>query len=277
MSSGGDAVDESTETTASTESGEDDPIRDFAGELRRLRLDAGSPTLVNLQHRTGISRSVLSDAFAGRTLPTERTVSALVSALDEDPEALLRRRRALARAARESDAATTPSGETPAARTVTRRNAALLSVAAFTVGVLGTLGGVAVVSAVTAPRIGEPQITVANGVDPATTPCIDDAAVATSDTRAGDSLLEIIWSDKCQAGWGRLTRYDAQGAGNTVTIAIYPLTAPTGPLRMEATEHDVQGAYTPLIVRPTPDTLLCAEGDYTLNGRTVDLGGPLCI
>ena len=94
------------------------------------------------------------------------------------------------------------------------------------------------------------------GEDPALTPCVDDAAVATGDTRADNSLLEIVWSDKCQAGWGRITRYDGLGNGNTVSIAIYPQTSPDGPDRQEATEHDVQGAYTTLVVRPTPDTLL---------------------
>lgn len=122
-----------------------------------------------------------------------------------------------------------------------------------------------------------PQIKVQTGQDPVDTACIDDAKVATASTRTDNSLLEIIWSNKCQAGWGRITRYDGLEKGNTVTIAIYPETAPNGPDRQEATEHDVQGAYTNLVVRPSKQTLLCTVGSYTVNGKRVVLGDPLCI
>lgn len=122
-----------------------------------------------------------------------------------------------------------------------------------------------------------PQVQVPTGEDPAQTVCLDDAKVATGDTRADNSLIEIIWSNKCYAGWGRITRYDGLNHGNTVTIAIYPQTAPDGPDRQEATEHDVQSAYTFLVVRPSPDTLLCAEGSFTVDGKRIDLGDPLCI
>lgn len=108
------------------------------------------------------------------------------------------------------------------------------------------------------------------------TPCLDDAEVATAATRADNFLLEIIWSDKCQAGWGRITRYDGLSNGNIVKVVIYPETAPEGADRQEATEHDVQSAYTALIVRPSPGTLLCVEGEVTVDGRALDLGAPLC-
>lgn len=252
-------------------------VADFAAYLRRLRLEAGSPTLANLQHRTKISRTVISEAFAGRALPSERTVDALVRALGGDADAALSRRGELARGG--AQVVSPAPGRAEAARPggFSRRGAVLLSIATFVAGVLVTLGGVAAVSAITAPRVGEPQIAVANGIDPAETPCVDDAKVVTGDTRADNSLLEIVWSDKCQAGWGRITRYDAQALGNTVTIAIYPRTGPDGPLRQEATEHDVQSAYTTLVVRPTADTLLCAEGSFTVDGKRIDLGDPLCI
>ena len=37
-----------------------------------------------LSQRTGVSKSVISEAFAGRRLPTENTVRKLVAALDDD-------------------------------------------------------------------------------------------------------------------------------------------------------------------------------------------------
>jgi hypothetical protein len=61
-----------------------------------------------------------------------------------------------------------------------------------------------------------------------------------------------------------------------MTVAIYPETAAQGPDRQSATEPNVQSAYTTLVVRPTPQTRLCAVGVITLQGKSIDLGEPLC-
>lgn len=261
----------------------DDTLDRFAADLRRLRLDAGSPTLARLQSETGISKSVLSAALNGKQVPSARTVDAIAHACGVDPDPWLTRRDALAAPPVES--VDTPA--TPARRTVRQRTAVWAGIGGFAGGILtGALALTLILPALapTAPAEAEhltptigPAILVEDGEDPALTPCVDDASVATGDTRADNSLLEIVWSDACQAGWGRITRYDGLSYGNTVTIAIYPRTAPEGPARQEATEHDVQGAYTTLVVRPTPDTLLCAEGSYTVDGKRIDLGDPLCI
>ncbi|MEZ3160516.1 DUF2690 domain-containing protein [Microbacterium sp. BWT-B31] len=288
----GDTV-HSTDTTDTTESSADDGIALFAADLRRLRLEADSPTLTKLQSGTGISRSVLSDAFAGRQLPSARTVDGIVRACGADPRSWVDRRDALAAAsdvnargrtnpAPDGDTGADAVGDTPAdepglARTVASATAAWLAVGAFALGAALTAASFLGIPHLIPKPDDAPLIAVANGEDPAKTPCVEDAAVVSGDTRADNSLLEIIWSDKCQAGWGRITRYDGLGAGNTVTIAIYPATSPHGPDRQEATEHDVQGAYTTLVVRPTPDTLLCAEGSFTVDGTRIDLGDPMCI
>lgn len=265
-----------------------DTVARFAADLRQLRLEADSPTLTKLQNQTSISKSVLSDAFAGRQLPSARTVDRVVRACGAEPRSWLERRDALAGvggpsattegAGAESvtvDIASAASAKHP----VTRGVLAWVASAAFVAGVVGSALVTAFVVPLFAPAAAEagPQIVVQNGTDPAATECVDDARVATGDTRADNSLLEIVWSDACQAGWGRITRYDGLGSGNTVTIAIYPQTAPDGAARQEATEHDVQGAYTTLVVRPSPDTLLCAEGSFTVDGTRIDLGDPLCI
>ena len=65
-------------------------------------------------------------------------------------------------------------------------------------------------------------------------------------------------------------------SGNSMTVSIYPETAAQGPDRQTATEPNVQSAYTTLVVRPTPQTRLCAVGAITLNGKSIDLGEPLC-
>jgi hypothetical protein len=267
--------------TPETAKGPADSVAQFAADLRRLKLDAGGPTLARLQSETRISRTVISEAFAGRQLPSERTVAALVRVLGEEPTEWLARRERLSRLKLEPEASEA-GAEKSSSRHVSRRGAFLLGAVSFATGALLT-GLIAVPVALTitggqhAAAADVPQILVQTGEDPALTECVDDARVATGDTRADNSLLEIVWSDKCQAGWGRITRYDGLYQGNTVTIAIYPQTAPDGPDRQEATEHDVQGAYTTLVVRPSSDTLLCAEGSFTVAGKRVDLGEPLCI
>lgn len=258
-----------------------DSVAQFAADLRKLRLDADSPTLERLQRETGISRTVLSDAFTGRQLPSTRTVDRVVRACGGTPDEWIARRDRLAGLRDEPEAAADPDPR----RSLGLRTAGWMIAAGF-------VGGIAVSALVAAlmvpplvasaqaaatPTPGAPKITVHTGDDPANTDCTKDSRVATGDTRADNSLLEIVWSDACQAGWGRITRYDGLYAGNTVTIAIYPQTAPDGPDRQEATEHEVQGAYTFLVVRPSPETLLCAEGSYTVDGKRIDLGDPLCI
>ncbi len=259
-----------------TPSGTVDNVERFGSDLRRLRIEAGTPTYDRLRSETGISKSVLTDAFSGRLLPSARTVDAIVRVCGGDTDSWLNRRESLANSSVTKVAATVASTPQPAWR---KRNVALVAVGAFVIGAVAS--GVAaslITSQITSQTAGEAhaQITVKTGENPGLTACVDDAKVATADTRADNSLIEILWSNKCQAGWGRVTRYDGLQAGNTVTIAIYPQTAPDGPDRQEATEHDVQGAYTNLVVRPSPDTLLCAEGSFSVDGKRIDLGDPIC-
>lgn len=262
---------------------ETDSVTAFAADLRRLRLDAGSPTLERLQRETGISRTVLSDAFAGKQVPSERTVTSLASACDSDPVPWLNRRSALVKALRNESvlAATASTPTMPRSSGVSRRGVTWIAAGSFVAGILASIVVVLLVVPAMIPAqataVAGAKIVVTTGEDPAQTACVDDARVATGDTRADNSLLEIVWSDKCQAGWGRITRYDGLYQGNTVSIAIYPQTAPDGPDRQEATEHDVQGAYTTLLVRPSAETLLCADGSFTVDGKRIDLGDPLCI
>ncbi|OCG73575.1 helix-turn-helix domain-containing protein [Microbacterium sediminis] len=254
-----------------------DSLAVLAADLRALRLRAGSPTLTRLQADSGISKSGISDALNGKALPSARTLDGIVRALGAEPAEWLARRDVLARAGVAPAAATAP---TEAVEPRTRRRiglgtAVVMSIASLIVGAGGSAAATyAIVTSIPAEQA--PRIAVATGSEPALTPCVDDAAVATAATGPENSLLEIVWSDKCQAGWGRITRFDEKFAGNTVTVAIYPQTAPDGPDRQEVTEHDVQGGYTTLVVRPTPDTLLCAEGSYTVGEEDVVIG-EICI
>jgi hypothetical protein len=258
--------------------GERESLEQFAASLRQLRLEADSPTLERLHRETGVSRTVLSEAFSGKKLPSARTVDRIAVACGGDARDWVSRRDRLARHH------SAPPAPPTARRTMLRRTGVLLAVGAF---VLGAGLSAAVASAVTlsdaaaAPTTAlspEAQINVRTGIDPAMTPCVNDAKVATGDMRDdGQIKIEIIWSNKCYAGWARVTRYDGKWENQTITVAIYPETAPMGPDRQSATEPNVQGAYTTLIVRPSPQTRLCAVGSITVNNNNVDLGPPICI
>ncbi|MFE4951037.1 DUF2690 domain-containing protein [Leifsonia sp. NPDC056665] len=263
-----------------------DTVEQFAADLRLLRVSAGSPTLASLQHSTGISRTVLSDAFTGKQLPSARTVDGIVRACKADPVEWLRRRDHLATKVIASEAAPKP---------VVRRQpkrvhwvvAVLIGLAAFALGA-GTSNVVTTTAmqgqvntlkkqlAAAGPVNPHAQIQVRSGVDPAMTPCVNDAKVSASEDRPHNTRIQIIWSNKCYAGWARIARYDGLEQGNEVKVSIYPETAPKGPDRQDATEPGVQGAYTTLIVRPSPQTRLCAVGSITVGSQTISLGDPIC-
>lgn len=297
-----------TETPVSTDV---DTLTTFVADLRSLRLEANNPTLNNLQRQTGISRTVLSDAFSGRYLPSSRTIDGIARACGGDVAAWQKRRDSLAERSTATIGATATASATASAEKPESPRKGLsrllgspwMAVSSLVLGVIvgATVAGIVAVQALTAQlaaataaeakaveksdalaeelaAITTPgaQIEVETGTDPALTPCVDDAEVATAHTGTDDALLEIIWSNKCQAGWGRITRYDAKNLGNVVNIAIFPETSPHGSQRQEATYADVQGAYTTLLVRPSYDTQICAEGSFTVDGERFSVGPRLC-
>ena len=264
----------------------------FAADLRQLRLAAGSPTLAALEQSTGVSKTVLSEAFSGRRLPSARTVAAIVRVFDGDVRAWARRRDALEAGPRVAESPVAPEVRTPARvrAVVRRRTTVLLSVAAFALGAVSAMIGVSVighaeggeaVAAGTADARAAvatgPAIIVPDGVDPADTACVEDAEVVASEDRTHHTQLQIVYSASCHAAWSRITRYDAASHGNTITTSIYRQIAPNAKDRQTTTEPDAESAYTPLLVRPTPSTRLCAVGSITVDGKSVRLGDPLCL
>ncbi|XVQ85172.1 helix-turn-helix domain-containing protein [Microbispora siamensis] len=59
-------------------------IREFAQDLRRLRSNAGNPSLRQLSTRTFYSPASLSEAFSGRSIPSEKLLEVLVRACGGD-------------------------------------------------------------------------------------------------------------------------------------------------------------------------------------------------
>jgi hypothetical protein len=63
----------------------DDPVTVFARDLRKLRVDAGSPTYRELGRRTHYSASTLAEAASGRRLPSLAATLAYVRGCGGDP------------------------------------------------------------------------------------------------------------------------------------------------------------------------------------------------
>lgn len=88
---------------------EDSPLLQFAADLRRLREKAGSPTYRDLSRRAHYSPAALSEAAAGRKLPTLALMLAYVDACRGDRKAWETRWRELA----EEGLREVPDGEAP--------------------------------------------------------------------------------------------------------------------------------------------------------------------
>ncbi|OKJ18869.1 hypothetical protein AMK23_35260 [Streptomyces sp. CB02130] len=83
---------------------------DFAHRLRQLRTRAGAPSVRQLSTRTGYGKSTISEAFAGRRLPTWSLIEKLAEALGADVEEI--RDQWAAAKDRPGNAATGRHGET---------------------------------------------------------------------------------------------------------------------------------------------------------------------
>lgn len=240
-------------------------VADFARELTRLR-HKKNLTIEALANRSGVSRTSVTTALGGKELPSARNVIAIASACEVDETPLVARRDQIAR-----------MNDAPAHQPKKPRRGLVpwwwIPIATGGGAIIASAAVLAFVQATGAPD--SPETTVTTGQDPAFTECLDDAAVVADQTTDELYLLEIIYSDSCHAGWARLTRYDDAAAGNTITVRIYPRESPDGPDVQTATEHDVENAYTTLLVRPTPETLLCAEGSASVAGQQI-VTPPLC-
>lgn len=256
-----------------------DTLTAFAADLRKLRLGANQPTLDRLAREAHISRTVISETLNGRQFPSPRTVDRIVRALGGDPDEWIVRRDRLA-------ASIATEGEQGDAAVVEPRSRKrfLLGLAAAAVvllvggaagGIFGYAQGVSDGLALAAEE--RVQIKVEDGLDPAKTACIDDSEVGAAHMDEElNALLEVMWSDKCQAGWGRVTRYDALELGNSITVRIFPLSNPSYDDGESDTVSNARTIYTYTLNRPGGDPL-CAEGSFTVDGETFAFAEPVCM
>lgn len=268
-----------------------DSIEAFAADLRALRRAAGDPTLHALSSRTGVSKSVIADAFVGKKLPTERTVVAIVQAIGGNEQELLARRTALdprRASAPLPDPTTEEAHPGRGGRSVSLRATVLIACAAaivstsITSAVWFALAG-APGTGDTDGEAGQSQqadyLPYADGVDPMRTVCREDAVIAASEQRLDDQFqVQMMYSNKCMAVWGRVTRYDGKSSGNLISMKIYPAIDHESSRNQERSAYDIQSIYTTLMIEPDVEARVCGIATITTDGTTpVELGPQMCI
>lgn len=118
----------------------------------------------------------------------------------------------------------------------------------------------------------------ADGVDPMQTICREDAVIAASEERLeGDVLVQMMYSNQCMAVWGRITRYDGEAAGNSLSMLIYPAIDMESERNQKRSAFDVQSIYTPLMIEPDVEARVCGIATVTQGEEPIELGPPLCI
>lgn len=274
--------------TDATPTPQQDSVERFAADLRELRLRAGNPTLTALNSYTRVSKSVLSEAFSGRRLPTERTVASLADALKADQTVWVARRNALDPRTGQSDRAIIiPGIDAPKKRRVSLLAAVLACAATAVIAVVATCVVWSTVLLPTPAEAGDetpaPEPTseyleYADGVDPMQTICREDAVIAASEERLdGDMQVQMMYSNECMAVWGRVTRYDSEAAGDSLSMLIYPAVDMNSDRNQERSAHDVQSIYTTLMIEPDIEARVCGIATATVDNEEVELGPPLCI
>ncbi|RLP77513.1 XRE family transcriptional regulator [Mycetocola tolaasinivorans] len=274
-----------------------DSLATFAADLRALRIAQGEPTFEAMSRATGVSKSVLSEGLNGKKLPTERTVSSLLTMLGQDPAPWVARRAALdprfggVDALAPAEARTGESGKRP----ITRLTLFLTAAATAVVAVVATslvwslaLGPTsadaaaptssASASASANATEGAEYLPYADGVDPMRTICRNDAVIAGSATHLDGAMqVQMMYSHNCMAAWGRVTRYDGKAAGNSISMRVYPAVDVDSPRSQERTAFDLQSLYTTMVIEPDVDARICGLATVTVDGETVELGPPYCI
>lgn len=259
----------------------------FASDLRTLKLGAGDPTLLALESRTGISKSVLSEAVSGKRLPTEKTVRVLTTELGADTGAWLARRQALLLGNQQTGAADSVEETQLPLQPLHRRGrtiaiiaaTAVISIAASSVVWWNVLQAREAVWAGQRPALaGNQYLEAVDGVDPMQTECRHDRVIADVQQRAeGAAQVEMLYSNSCMGVWGRVTRVDGDAAGNTLSMRIYPADDPESSRSQERSSDDVNSLYTPLLIEPEVEARVCGIATMTVDGEEVVLGPPMCV
>ncbi|WP_461640719.1 helix-turn-helix domain-containing protein [Leucobacter sp. BZR 635] len=256
----------------------------FAADLRSLKLTAGDPTLLALESRTGISKSVLSEAFSGKRLPTEKTVRVLTTELNADADAWLARRQTLIPGLPQSGSVDLGDVAGGRPRRAGRILALLAATAVLSVGASSLVWWNVLQSrenywSSQRPALaGNEYLDPVDGVDPMKTECRHDRVIADVGPRHDGAVqIEMLYSNSCMGVWGRVTRVDGSADGNTLSMRIYPKDDPQSSRSQERTAESVNSLYTPLLIEPNVEARVCGIATMTVDGEEVELGPPMCV
>ncbi|OZD68901.1 hypothetical protein CH263_08355 [Rhodococcus sp. 06-1059B-a] len=119
---------------------------------------------------------------------------------------------------------------------------------------------------------------IITGADPLESGCADKAVRANADVPTPPMNVIVVFSQECNAVWGKIERLDGAGNGDSITVVVYRLDDPSGPDTQRVTERDVSHAFTPIIVRIDRKSPICVVGSVTVDdgARTVESTEPQC-
>lgn len=246
-------------------------------DLRRLRLDAGSPTIEGIARRSGLSKSTVADAFKGTRIPSERTLHSIVSTLGGNGQEWLSRRSALIEP--KTDTYQPPESIDDRSSSAQWRRSFVLK-AAVPLLSLAMLAGVMLgrylvpMQEYSAER---GQVEPETGGNIFDTSCVDDGVVIASETRKRETQFQVLLSYRCDAVWARVLRYDGKSYGNEITVEIYPKGQPESDTAQDITARDSGTAITTMIVQDSVTDEFCAMASMTLGAERIDLGDPICV
>lgn len=226
---------------------ESGPVQHFAYDLRRLRLDAGSPSYRELARDTHYSASALSRAASGRELPSLAVTMAYVGACGGKTAQWQARWQSLA--CELQPAAAPPGTEADPGRPgPTRPQFRRTAIAGGGLAVVAALAVSGWMMAATLTAAGKPPATAAaerpgphDGADPKDAGCTATAVTmvaaqiraAQPVTAAGRTFgpgtvlgtVELRYSARCQAAWARVTpvtAFDHPLSGQEIVGALRP-------------------------------------------------------
>ncbi len=226
------------------------PLQRFAADLRELRKSAGSPTYRALADRAHYSAAALSQAAAGRMLPSRALTLAFVEACGGDAAAWDERWQQLAHQLGPQGPVVVADGPAPpdeaGDQPVPRRSRRIGALAAAGVAALVIVGGGATALAMSgrpparaaavppspspspsalAVWPNGPDQPVADGSDPKRSHCDRDVqtldaadAVLASGVVAGD--VELRYSPECRAAWARFTPTPSLPVRPTILVTV---------------------------------------------------------
>lgn len=290
----GDAGDRDGGTVDHAEASE--AMSAFRGALIEINRRKKSTTaLSDAAQRYGFepsSRTTMHNVQTSTRLQSEAAVRAYVAAATRNDSAEVERfakwRNDLAERIKPPTIDATPD-QIPSPETGTRRPRWTrdLVVAGCTALVTGVVTAAVTASVVTADSIKSTESVdsadstpgaVFTGADPLESGCADKAVRANADVPTPPMNVVVVFSQACNAVWGKIERLDSAGTGDSITVVVYRLDDPSGPDTQRVTERDVSHAFTPIIVRTDSKSPICVVGSVTVDdgARTVESTEPQC-